>query len=977
MAKRKSEDRRRSRGINCRARGCNNSSVNCSLSFFGFPGDDRRSAWIEYSGRPEYAALSLRELKNRKLCEVHFASNSFANRQRTHLKKTAVPTVPLRAVRSSASMTAGHSVHTEGPLSTAPLAFPHATGGRPQDATGCSMHTEGPLSTTPLAFPHATGVRPQDTTGHSVHMELSPSTRLASPLYHMDPQEGTGNSPGEVACIQTSTAASVSSTHTATPSPHSDPHDLSPLAVPLEPSDTDLGTHQPEGSVSAAERPGRPQKKRTPRTASLIYRLQTTRERLRRSLFRSRVTRHFGGLTKGQIVHGASRYLSKRALDLFRAQLCLQPLQKFGRRWPPHFRSFALNLHFKGPQAYRYLSEVLALPSESSLRNWLKEVTLEPGVMPSVLEGLKTKLQGLPPKDRTCVLLFDEMSIKEHLQYDSRSDTVYGFADTGKERNSQMANSALLVALSGLTKAWVQPLCYLFSKSTVSADTLQDLIQDLIRQLKSLDISVKAVVCDQGASNCALSRKLQISPTKPYFCVDESKVYFIFDPPHLMKTTRNLLLKHDLQIGDAQEKVQWSFIKQYYESDHPLKVRLSPKLTDNHIHPTAFKRMKVKLATQVLSNSVSTGIAVLISVGCMPPAATETSEFLLKMDQLFDCLNSSSVEQSDDKKMRYAMNNSTKHKELLESAAQWIATWKFDSDRQPPTVRGWQITIRAVLALWEDLHQNFGFEHLLTRRLNQDPLENMFGQFRQMHGCNETPNAFQFVSSLKHTLAGRLMKLPSRGNCEADTTELLNDLLSMPVSSTADIPCEPDSSQGMPADDEMETEHEMHVVQEPDNIIEANAQYAYAGSLVHSFLKNSKCTDCPSLLRAAGEGIRRAEGLYLYLESESGGSDTTSCAPSDSFFAYFGRLENVFKLEISNVLHRQQVRKQLVNRLRHCHGRDTLTSHEPFCSIACQGSFLGHFVNKRLQYHIRLKNREAKEAAFQRSEQRKRKKLPA
>ncbi|XP_064462001.1 uncharacterized protein LOC135372284 [Ornithodoros turicata] len=384
-----------------------------------------------------------------------------------------------------------------------------------------------------------------------------------------------------------------------------------------------------------------------------------------------------------------------------------------------------------------------------------------------------------------------------------------------------------------------------------------------------------------------------------------------------MKTTRNLLLKHDLQIGNAQQKVQWSFIKQYYESDHPLKVRLSPKLTDNHIHPTAFKRMKVKLATQVLSNSVSTGIAVLISWGCMPPAATETSEFLLKMDQLFDCLNSSSVEQSDDddKKMRYAMNNSTKHKELLESAAQWVAQWKFHSDRQPPTVRGWQITIRAVLALWEDLHQNFGFDHLLTRRLNQDPLENMFGQFQQMHGCNETPNAFQFVAGLKHTLAGRLMKLPSRGNCEADTTELLNDLLRMPVSSPGDTPCEPDTSQGMPADDETETEHDMHAVQEPENIIEANAQYAYAGSLVHSFLKTSKCTNCPSLLRAAGEGISRAEGLYLYLESESHGSETASCAPSDSFFEYFRNLENVFQMEISNLLHRQQVRRHFVNLL--------------------------------------------------------------
>ncbi|XP_064472606.1 uncharacterized protein LOC135387239 [Ornithodoros turicata] len=365
------------------------------------------------------------------------------------------------------------------------------------------------------------------------------------------------------------------------------------------------------------------------------------------------------------------------------------------------------------------------------------------------------------------------MSLKEHLQYDYRSDQIYGFANTGKKRNPQMANSALLVVLSGISRSWVQPLSYLFSKSAVSADTLNDLIQELIRQLQTMDIFVKVVVCDQGASNIALSRKLEISPSKPYFTVNGSKVYFVFDPPHLMKITRNLLLKHDLQIGDCQQRVQWSFIKELYESDYPLTAQWVPKLTYNYIQPSPFCRMKVKLAVQVLSDRVSTGIATLIGMGRTHPAGIATSEFLLKMDVLFDCLNRSSIERRYDKKMRYAMQESTNHQKLLESAVQWIARWKFVSDRQPPTVRGWQITIRSVLALWEDLHQNFGFEYLLTRRLKQDPLENMFGQFRQMHGCNETPIAFQFVAGLKHTLVGRLSNLPSRGNCEADTTELL------------------------------------------------------------------------------------------------------------------------------------------------------------------------------------------------------------
>lgn len=574
------------------------------------------------------------------------------------------------------------------------------------------------------------------------------------------------------------------------------------------------------------------------------------------------MARGFAGLSRAQIVQGASQYLSKEALEIFRVQLYLQPLHKFGRRWPPQFRGFALKLHFMGPRAYRYLSSYLTLPTERSLQMWLQDIAVQPGVMPAVLEGLQARLKGLPLKERTCVLLFDEMSIKEHLQYDSASDMVYGYADNGHERSPQLANSALLVVLSGISKSWVQPLSYVFSKSTASPGTVECLLVDLIRRLNSADIFVKAVICDQGASNCALARRLDVSPSRPFFTVDQSKIYFIFDPPHLMKTTRNLLLKYDLQIGDTEQKVQWSFIREFYESDHPLRVRLAPKLTDSHICPTVFSRMRVKLATQVLSDSVSTGIAAFIAMGRLPPAASATSDFLLEMDILFDTLNSSCVDQGDDRKMRFAMAPSTRHREVLESAVQRISQWKFvGCTRQPPTVTGWQVTIRAVLALWDDLQQNLGFECLLTRRLNQDPLENLFGQLRQMQGCNETPNAFQFVAGLKHTLAGRLLKLPTRGNCEADTAVLLNELKRMPVSSASSTPSE-----------ETGSERELLPVQEPADepvgLIEANAQYAYAGSLVQSFLRRSKCQDCPGRVKASEGELESSASLFSISESK-------------------------------------------------------------------------------------------------------------
>lgn len=59
-----------------------------------------------------------------------------------------------------------------------------------------------------------------------------------------------------------------------------------------------------------------------------------------------------------------------------------------------------------------------------------------------------------------------------------------------------------------------------------------------------------------------------------------------------------------------------------------------PKLTNNHIMLTPYSLMRVRLAAQILSNSV--GIC-LNEFG--PPEAAGTAKFCIMMDTFFDCLN--------------------------------------------------------------------------------------------------------------------------------------------------------------------------------------------------------------------------------------------------------------------------------------------------------------------------------------------------
>lgn len=87
----------------------------------------------------------------------------------------------------------------------------------------------------------------------------------------------------------------------------------------------------------------------------------------------------------------------------------------------------------------------------------------------------------------------------------------------------------------------------------------------------------------------------------------------------------------------------WEFVEQFYKIDKNNEFRLAPKLTDIHIAPNNFEKMKVRYATQVLSATVAAGLQKLIISSFIPNDALVTVNFIRKMNDLFDMYNSSTV----------------------------------------------------------------------------------------------------------------------------------------------------------------------------------------------------------------------------------------------------------------------------------------------------------------------------------------------
>ena len=60
-----------------------------------------------------------------------------------------------------------------------------------------------------------------------------------------------------------------------------------------------------------------------------------------------------------------------------------------------------------------------------------------------------------------------------------------------------------------------------------------------------------------------------------------------------------------------------------------------------------------------------------------------------------------------------------------------------------PCITGWQLSISAVIALWNDVKSVCGVKYLCTRKSNQDPLENCFSFIRAKGGFSANPDPKQ------------------------------------------------------------------------------------------------------------------------------------------------------------------------------------------------------------------------------------------
>lgn len=232
-------------------------------------------------------------------------------------------------------------------------------------------------------------------------------------------------------------------------------------------------------------------------------------------------------------------------------------------RWHPLIIRWALYLHHRSSGAYETLrdSGVISLPSTRTLRDYRHFSSTKTGfsaIADAQLHEL-TQLKRPTKLAKYIFLLIDEIYLKEGLVYNKSTGSLIGFSDLGSvpqqldefERKlasdtpptRPLAKTMMVIMVRGIFCDIKFPYAQ-FPMASGTAGDLYPLVWRAIDRLECTGFHVLGITADGASINRRLfnmhsTKKEIVYKTRNFYAKDSRDVFFISDPPHLIKTVRN------------------------------------------------------------------------------------------------------------------------------------------------------------------------------------------------------------------------------------------------------------------------------------------------------------------------------------------------------------------------------------------------------------------------------------------------------
>ena len=190
--------------------------------------------------------------------------------------------------------------------------------------------------------------------------------------------------------------------------------------------------------------------------------------------------------------------------------------------------------------------------------------------------------------------------------------------------------------------------------------------------------------------------------------------------------------------------------------------------------------------------------------------------------------------------------------------------------------------------MWHKLNEEHDVTYLVTRQLNQDPLENFFGSIRQQGGNSDNPTPNQFKGAYRKLFHTNPLTV-SAANCEQDENELLAQL-----SDIRELPEVPVVEKPLKI---VSTDYSNEQVE--NRVFKDNAMAYVAGYLLRKTYSKHKCEKCSVL--SNNNRMENQNVFMMFKAYESSSTFSGLVVPSADMFAYAKQLEDAFMEYFSNI----------------------------------------------------------------------------
>ena len=469
---------------------------------------------------------------------------------------------------------------------------------------------------------------------------------------------------------------------------------------------------------------------------------------------------------------------------------------KGGIVWSTETIRTAFQIRFlTGVHGYQFVRGLgYPLPSYRTLCDRVQHAEFHPGIQYDIVSWLSDKIQGMRDQEKDVVLMLDEMQVSKQLEYDKGLNKFLGLVSndvmlpTASSSSSvPLASHALVYMIRGITSNWKQVVAYYLTGVSVSGDVLWKLTKNLVQLLGNKGINVRAVVSDMGAANKGMWKSAGVKVNRdtvkssvqhPFYL--QQDLYFFADVPHLLKNIRNCLLTNDIILPrDVVNEfclptsiVSMKHIRKIVEIQENSDFKIAPSLSLKHVDPKQFEKMKVNVAAQLLSHSTASALRFAVHDNLLPADALTTAWFVELINSWFDAANARNRREALYSKSGSKIKSLLLMMEIIPkitfSSANRQFSWK-------PIQTGILVSTQSLLDLFASLVASGSYNYLLTSRLTQDALENLFSQIRGRG--NSHPSPVHFRHCLRLISISQFLAVPKRSSYSVSECDFAISLL--------------------------------------------------------------------------------------------------------------------------------------------------------------------------------------------------------